>query len=187
MKGLTNLTMDNPLCTQKNLDELQASAQRFYAILNQTSSSAEDIPCDNQHSWLRSYYSSLRKFEYCGDQKNGIPLKAEFQQLTKDTDRIIRLIDFREIYSNFREYYKSDFEKLKTLEQTCGISVPDMGAEFKCTAPPEQNPNKEKITRAQLFAFANQLGSSSCTQTTDSTPEDDCRLRALARDPSSIQ
>ena len=160
--GAMDLTKPNPLCTQKSLDELKSDGQRFATLKKAAAPGVENIPCDGQHSWLRTYYTELRTHQHCGTELS--PLANDFLQYTGDADRVIRIIDSGEIFENFKAFYAADFSKLNPLAVQCKISVPNMSAEIECTPPPEQKPTAKKITRNEILQFVTQLNQSACTK-----------------------
>ena len=165
--GSFDLSRPNNLCSQDVLSEIVNYTTKFNALLN----GQGDIPCDGSNSWIRKYYNSVRTHQHCGSDLG--PLQAQFSTYTNGADKIIRLIDFKEVMEHFNAYYGGDIAKIRAEQARCGIRVPNLGAELKCEAPPAQNPNSPKVTRQELMTFTASINSSPCVRKRPITAQND--------------
>jgi hypothetical protein len=162
--NLGNIDMNNlaAVCTQGALDDLSKDAARAENLLgtNNTAAVTEDVPCDGQHSWLRSYYDKLRMHQHCGVMAG--PYQMDFFKYTSKVDSIIRLIDFQSVYDNFKTYYKPQLERLNSLPAECKLPKFDFDSEMKCVPPPDRTIGSDEISRKDFLKYLDTVRNSPC-------------------------
>ena len=147
------------LCTADNLKKLQAPFDRFSKIYASASSDTEDIPCNGENSWLRKLYSDVRLQQHCAQYGS---YTKEYSVITAKADQMIRLIDFNQVFKNFNQYFQPYLKNAVSVSNYCGIKVPNLTGDLKCTAPPTQNPNTPKISRYEIFKWFQDISSQKC-------------------------
>lgn len=172
--GLATISVANfnQVCTQKDLNDIASTYSKVAALMdNQEYSSgmrnsgpvALDIPCTTQTSWLRSYYENIRSHLHCTKDPQ---LGEQYAKYVNGADRLIVLIDFKEVYQNFAEYFKSDIDKMTVALQACGVAAPNFKAPIRC-AQDDQNTIEHSISRKQVIDFMNSDAVNACLSSSE--------------------
>ncbi len=148
--GEFDVTKATTLCTQKDLDALQKVYPRVTTMVL-SAESKENPPCDGQHSWLRDYYNSLRGHQHCANPVE--KLGYDYIPLVDDADAVIRLIDFQEVYENFKIYYKNQLAGMTSKLKACGVAPLNTQLKVACTNEPPRPKQPGEVNRGDILKY----------------------------------
>jgi hypothetical protein len=147
-------------CTPQSFDVMTENVPSFFSMLNPQSIHLRNVPCDRDHSWLRSVYDQLRNHQQCGDVPG--PYQASFKNLTNSAEQVIRLIYFSNVLSNFEKVHKSELDELAAIASKYQPDFPqlNLNVPFACDS-------KSGLNRPQITSWIEKLAQSESPLTDD--------------------
>jgi hypothetical protein len=117
-KGVVDLKKHSVNCPEAELQKLKEGRLSVF-LKYHLCSETPDVPKSTQSSDLRTYYSTGRKFEHCVDEFRDWQIPSP--------DRVLRLIFFRNILTNFQQFYSDDLGQIPDSIRSLQKAFPSLG------------------------------------------------------------